>query len=520
VSEAPDPLERRILILAPSAKDASFAQTMMRNAGIACSTCSTMEGLLRELQHGAGAVLVPEENMSHDGQLLSDAIRRQPPWSDLPVLLLTQHGADSTAVGYAIEMLSNVTLVERPVTVAALVSTVRTALRARGRQYETRALLQTLREADKRKDEFLATLAHELRNPLAPIRNSVDIIRLSAGNSPMVQQLADMMGRQVSHMVRLVDDLLEVSRITRGKIELRRTHVDLGAVVAAAVETSRPLIESAGHQLVVSLPEEPLRLEADPTRLAQVFANLLNNAAKYTERGGRIDLAAKADETTVAISVRDTGVGMAPALIARAFDMFAQADSTHVRAQGGLGIGLTLVRSLVEMHGGSVTGHSEGPGLGSEFVVHLPLVHGADQPGSAHAAPEAPRKIQAPTRVLVVDDNQDAANALGAMLKILGAEVDVAHNGRSALEFVQIHRPAIAFLDIGMPDMDGYELARRIQTLPDSQTTLLVALTGWGQAKDRLETKAAGFHHHLVKPTDIDTIQALLNATTSRPANE
>jgi two-component system, sensor histidine kinase len=518
VGKAADPLERRILILAPSAKDAAFAETVMANAGIACTTCSSVDALLGEIRRGVGAVLVTEEAVPQGGALLSQSIRHQPPWSDLPVLLLTQHGADSEVVTEAVGILGNVTLVERPVRVAALVSTVRTALRARGRQYEMRALLQALQEADQRKDEFLATLAHELRNPLAPIRNSVDIIRLSGDNSPMVGKLADIMERQVSHMVRLVDDLLEVSRITRGKIELRRVRAELGAIIDAAVETSRPLIEAGGHELALSLPEEPVHVEADATRLAQVLANLLNNAAKYTERGGRIELAARADEAGVNVSIRDTGIGMAPEVIERMFDMFAQADASHARVQGGLGIGLTLARSLVEMHGGTVTAHSEGPGRGSELVVRLPRAGGAATRAFA-APPEAPAKIQAPTRVLVVDDNQDAADSLGAMLKMLGAEVDVAHSGAAALEAVQARAPAIAFLDIGMPDMDGYEVARRIRAAPRSKYTMLVALTGWGQEKDRRETKAAGFHHHLVKPTDIRTIQAVLSAA-SRPGNE
>ena len=391
--------------------------------------------------------------------------------------------------------------------IAALVSAVRSALRARGRQYQARAHLEEREEADERKNQFLATLAHELRNPLAPIRNAIGLLRRT-GSSGTAAPAYEIIDRQVNQMVRLIDDLMDVSRITRGKIELRRATVDLADVIVAAVETSRPLIDAAKHELTVSLPAEEVLLDADAMRLAQVFANLLNNAAKYTDPGGRISIAAKRDEDDALVTVSDTGVGMPAESLSRVFEMFAQADSRDRRARTGLGIGLSLARSLVEMHGGSLTAASEGKGKGSSFVVRLPL----DRSGSVRArssAAVAPR-IRERQRILVVDDNRDAADTLGGLLQVIGADVRVAYDGAAALEAIGAFRPSVVMLDLGMPGMDGYEVARRIRAQPGSGDTTLIALTGWGQASDRQRTQQAGFHHHLVKPVDIGAMQAVL----------
>jgi two-component system CheB/CheR fusion protein len=324
------------------------------------------------------------------------------------------------------------------------------------------------------------------------------------------------MERQVQHLVRLVDDLLEVSRVTRGKIELRKERVELAAIVQSALETSRPLIEEAGHDLTVSLPSEPVYLEADPTRLAQVFLNLLNNAAKYTDPGGRIWLTAELAGNEVLVRVRDTGIGIPADMLPRVFDLFTQADRTLERSQGGLGIGLSLVRSLVEMHGGTVAAHSDGPGKGSEFIVRLPLLLPGEQ-GEwstvghgvvAGALLGAPRSTLG--RILVVDDNCDAADSLGLLLEYLGHEVQVAHDGPSALAASRTQRPAVVLLDIGMPGMDGYEVARELRARPELEGLVLIALTGWGQEEDRQRTRAAGFDHHLLKPVDLAAIQGLL----------
>jgi PAS domain S-box-containing protein len=364
------------------------------------------------------------------------------------------------------------------------------------------------KRADRRKDEFLATLAHELRNPLAPICNALRLLRYPGGIRA-ADRLHEMMERQVGHIVRLVDDLLEVSRITQGKVELRKEPVELTAIVRSAVEANKPLIESAGHELAVDLPAEPLMLDADAVRLTQVFANLLNNAAKYTAAGGRIRLAARCIGDHVSVTVRDSGIGIASDMLPRVFNMFAQADHSAVRGQGGLGIGLTLVRNLVEMHGGSIEARSEGPGMGSEFMVRLPLTERV-RPA---AAPKAEARTDAPLsgqRILVVDDNRDSADSLALLLQFLGAEVDVAHDGAAALAALENRRPAVVLMDIGMPGMDGYQAARQIRRQPRFDDVMLIALTGWGQEEDRRRARDSGFDHHLIKPVDIDALQALL----------
>ena len=500
-------LERRLLVLAPVGKDAALVESMLRKDAVTCLACHDLDCVGRELERGAAALLLAEEALPRDGRL-AEMIQRQPPWSDLPILVLTRPGADSADVGRALRTLGNVTLLERPVRVTALASAVHSALRARERQYETRAHLQEREHADRLKDEFLATLAHELRNPLAPIRNSLSLLRLSGASEPP-RQIWEMMDRQVDHIVRLVDDLMEVSRITRGKIELRKSVLDLAEVIAAAVETSRPLIESAHHQLNITLPPERLYVDADSVRLAQVFSNLLNNAVRYTDPGGRIGIAAQRDDGHAVVSVSDTGIGIAPEALPQVFDMFVQGHARDSRAQSGLGIGLTLVRSLVEMHGGSVRARSAGPGRGSEFVVRLPLARpdAPREPASAHAPP---RKIAGLPRVMVVDDNHDAADSLAAVLKMLGAEVRVTHDGQAALDALDAFRPAAVFLDLGMPGMDGYQTARQIRLRDGTRALKLIALTGWGQDSDRRQTEAAGFNQHLVKPADVETLQAVL----------
>jgi len=501
-----DGLERRLLILAPVGKDASLVEAMLRKESVACTGCADLESLARELERGAAAILVTEEALPRDGRLL-DIIGRQPRWSDLPVMVLTRAGADSAVATRALQTLGNVTLLERPVRTTALTSAVHSALRARERQYQTRAHLQELEEADLRKDEFLATLAHELRNPLAPIRNAVSLLQISGAAQPS-GQVWEMMDRQVEHMVRLVDDLMEVSRITRGKIELRKHALDLADVIAAAVEASRPLVAAARHKLKVTLPPEPLIVEADAVRLAQVFSNLLNNAIRYTDAGGQIEIAVWRDGGAAMISVSDTGIGIAAEALPHVFDMFVQADARDSRAQTGLGIGLTLARSLVALHDGSITALSAGEGRGSEFVVRLPLA--GEQAVRAIASAAAPRKIPGLPRVMVVDDNRDAADSLAGLLQVLGAEVRVTHDGQAALDALSAFHPAAVFLDLGMPGMDGYETAKRIRERAEARGTLIIALTGWGQERDRLQTAAAGFDQHLVKPADLSALRAVL----------
>ena len=369
VDTGPERLERRVLVLAPTGKDAMLTRAVLGEAGIDCEICADLRCVTRELERGAAALLLAEEAIASGAEPLAGIIARQPPWADLPILVLAQRGADSPSVTEAVHTLGNVTLLERPIRVAALASAVRSALRARDRQYRTRAYLlerdraaRALEEADRRKDEFLATLAHELRNPLAPIRNSLHILRFTvAPESP--SNLYGIMERQVDYLVRLVDDLLEVSRITRGKIELRKERTELSAIIRAAVETSRPLLEAARHELTVALAQG-LVLEADAVRLVQVFANILNNAVKYTEPGGHIWITAVREDACAVVSVRDTGMGIDAALLPRVFDVFMQGDASKSRGAGGLGIGLTLARTLVEMHQGTIEARSDGPGKG------------------------------------------------------------------------------------------------------------------------------------------------------------
>jgi PAS domain S-box-containing protein len=646
--------ERRLLVLAPTGRDAPLTRTVLSEAGVRCTICGDLAQLLRELPGGAGAVLMSEEALGNDTQLyyLGEYFSRQPPWSDLPVLLLSHPGADSPTVRQAVRALGNVTVVERPVRVAALMTAVHTALRARQRQYNAREHLaeldhvakalresegrlnalfanaavgiaelaadgrftmvndflcrllgekrdhllslplaaiaheedredvaalvpriaaggmetfvgvrrfvrrdgetiwlklalavaregreegircvavvedvterkhaeEDLREADRRKDEFLATLAHELRNPLAPIRNSLHIFRMAGIQDPAVARVSDMMERQVGHMVRMVDDLLEISRISRGKIELRKERVELASVLRNAVDTSMPLVESAKHRLTVDVPPEPLVLEADPVRLAQVFANLINNSAKYTPPGGEIGVSVRVERGMAVVCVKDNGEGIPPAMLGRVFHMFTQVN-TGSRAQGGLGIGLTLSRTLVHLHGGTIEAFSEGSGRGCEFVVRLPLadaVQAGETPGLDGAARAPAPAMQ---RVLVVDDNHDAADSLGMLLQFLGAEVMVVHDGRSALAAMKTFAPTVVLLDLGMPEMNGLEVARRMREDPQARQVTLVALTGWGQREDRRRTHEAGFDYHLVKPADVGTLQSILSLGETDPTN-
>ncbi len=371
-------------------------------------------------------------------------------------------------------------------------------------------LNERLVEADQRKDEFLAMLAHELRNPLAPLRNAAHLLQQPGVDQPFVGRTGEMMGRQVQQLGRLVDDLLDLSRIARGKMQLRQEWVDLGQSARRAAEASRPLVEARRHELIVSLPASPVRLLADPTRLEQVLTNLLNNAARYTPEGGRIWLTAKTEGGEAVVRVRDTGIGIPPEMLSRIFGLFAQVERTQERAGGGLGIGLSLVKSLTEMHGGSVEAHSAGPGQGSEFVVRWPLPTSEEIPASVKAPPDEEPVTERAVHVLLVDDNVDAAESLGMLLRLWGHEVAVAHDGPTALRAVEAQRPEVALLDISLPGMDGYELARRLRSQPGLGRVVLVALTGWGQEEDRRRSQETGFAHHLTKPVDLSALQELL----------
>jgi PAS domain S-box-containing protein len=376
-------------------------------------------------------------------------------------------------------------------------------------------MARALQEADRRKDEFLATMAHELRNPLAPIRNSVEFLKLRDGLSEDVAQCRDVIDRQVQHMSRLLEDLLDVSRIAHGKLELRPEPVDFASVISDSIETSRPLIDEAGHELEVILPDEPILVRADRIRLAQVFSNLLNNAAKYTERGGHIRLTASMEDTDVAVSVRDDGIGIEPAALSDIFTMFSQAKPALDRAQGGLGIGLALAKGLVSLHGGKIDARSEGPGHGSEFIVRLPAITGLSrrqefqQDGVRVAAAGHPRKI------LVVDDLKDSCDTLALLLRAFGHLVETAYDGEEGVLMAERFRPEVILLDIGMPKMNGYDACERIRSAAWGKSIFIIAVTGWGQEDDRRRTEGTGFDAHLIKPTDPALLLDLLK-TTSR----
>lgn len=380
-----------------------------------------------------------------------------------------------------------------------------------------RCQTEALQQADRRKDEFLSMLSHELRNPLAPIYNAVRILAVRGHQPEEVKRLREMIERQLGQLVRLVDDLLDISRITRGKIQLRKAPVDLAQAVSMAVEISRPLMEERGHELTVTLPETPLRVYADAMRLAQVLSNLLNNAAKYTETPGRIDLIAEQIEGEVCLRVRDTGIGIAPEMLPRVFDLFLQAESSPDRSQGGLGVGLTLVRQLVELHGGTVEARSKGLGRGTEMVARLPALPEAmladvpDSSGGSGSQSQLPESEAGERlKILVVDDNKDSAESLATLLMLSGHEARTAFDGLSALEEAQTFLPDVMLLDIGLPKLDGYEVAHRLREGPERHRMLLLAMTGYGQEEDRRRTRDAGFDHHLVKPVDLDKLRELL----------
>ncbi|MGH7710041.1 MAG: ATP-binding protein [Gemmatimonadaceae bacterium] len=684
----------RVLVLAPTTADAELSRLILRDGGLECRVCGGLPELSAEVDRGAGAVLLTEEVfVAADAHCLLDALRRQPPWSDIPILFLSGAGADSASAAWAIELLGNVTVLERPARLTTLISALRTALRARRRQYELRdqfvelqhveaslrqqserqrllgeaaavllsndepdammrglfekiashfaldayfsyvvnesgdalqlesysgvgadeanrikrlefgqalcgkavlqrrpivvtqaellalpeahlrkcdglrvyachpliadgrligtlsfasrqrdffdadelefmqtichyvtaayervRLIRELKHADRRKDEFLATLAHELRNPLAPIRNSLHIMRL-APDTGAAEQARSMMERQLGQMVRLIDDLLDVSRITRGKLELRKERVELAAVVSMAVDTTRPLIEAAGHALTITLPPEPIYLDADPMRLAQVFSNLLNNAAKYMDRGGRIWLTAAPNGSDVVLSVRDAGIGIPAEALPSVFDIFIQLDHAREKSQGGLGIGLTLVKRLIEMHGGSVTAQSEGVGNGSEFIARLPIAERRQLPRVVSKEQRIAAR-DAGYRILIADDNRDAADSLSMMLRLMGNEVRTVHDGAEAIKEAATFRPDVALLDIGMPRLDGYEVARSIRNQRWGASMRLVALTGWGQDEDKRRAIEAGFDKHFTKPVNPESLGQLIKELhASSPAH-
>jgi signal transduction histidine kinase len=488
---------------------------MLADAAVAVEVCESFEGMVTEIHRGAAVVLMAEEALtSTRTQAMAALLAQQPAWSDVPVLIVARPGVDSTEVGEALRALGNVTLLERPLRRATLLSAVQSGMRARERQYQIRTHLveqvrttELLRQADRRKDEFLATLGHELRNPLAPLVTGLHVLKSSSGDERRVSHIATVMERQVSHLSRLVDDLLELSRITRGLIDVKREPMDLTAAVFSALDTTATSFEMHGLSVHVDVPPGSVPVEGDMMRLSQVFINLLNNAAKYSHAGGRVWLTLRTTARNVVVSVRDEGIGIPADRLESVFDMFTQVDRSSRRSQGGLGVGLTIVQTLVAQHHGAVEARSQGVNRGSEFIVTLPLASAAvHRPAEPTPAPAAVR-----CRVLVVDDNEDAADTLGAMLESFGATVKVTYDGRQALEQFAAFEPDVVLLDIGMPGMDGYEVARTIRALPSCTVSpTLVALTGWGTERDRQRSREAGINQHMVKPPDVAALRHLI----------
>ncbi len=516
--------EQRVLIFPPSRRDGEATRLVLARAALTSKVCLDATEAAAEIERGAAALVLTDAVLGSPGvEAILRVLASQPQWSDLPVVLLTPPDSSADAVAQAMSAFTNVTLLERPASARTLLSAVQAALRARKRQYETRQQLAALksaeeglraretllRDADRRKDEFLAMLAHELRNPLAPIRNVGELLGRGAVGQPQLQQLAAMLRRQIAHLTRIVDDLLDVSRITQGRIALQREAVDLAAVVADACESAQPLMSERRHTLRVSGTAQPVSVYGDKARLVQCVSNLLTNAAKYTDEGGSIEVDIAAADGSACISVTDTGVGIASELLPRIFDLFVQSARSLDRSQGGLGIGLSIVRRLIEMHDGRVGVSSAGPGCGSRFEIHLPLIA-----APVAARPQPPAPAAAAQRVLVVDDNRDAADSLCLILNSLGHAARAVYGSVEALRSLEGHTPDVILLDIGLPAMDGYQLAAviRARNIP----TRIVALTGYGQPEDVKRALAAGIDAHLVKPVDLDALQAALAPPASR----
>ena len=511
----------RILILAPLGNDARLTAQFLQAAGLDAEPCANPECFAEAARAGCGAWLLAEEALELTATaLLRSFLAAQPSWSDLPIVIIASGGGEVSAQRRA-RLASfgpggNVSILERPFRPATLVSTLQAALRARRRQYEVRDLLAqsardtaTLRDASRRKDEFLAMLAHELRNPLASVTNAATLLREGTGDNDRAWA-AEVITRQSSQLARLVDDLLDVSRITRGKIELRLERLDVARCLESACEAVAPEIAARHHTLLADYPRGEMWAVADPTRLEQIVVNLLGNAAKYTGNGGHIGLAAQAADGEIILRVSDDGIGIPPQHIPVMFELFAQGERSAARTEGGLGIGLTVVRGLCELHGGSVAAESEGVGKGSTFTVRLPAADPAERPPrNGHSATATPTP-RTGTRILVVDDNVDTAAGLSRLLTRRGYFVELAHDGPSAVEKARAFAPAAVLLDIGLPGMDGYEVARHLRADPATVGSVILALSGYGQEEDRTRSRAAGFDHHLVKPIDFAVLQTLL----------
>ncbi|MDI7775541.1 response regulator [Asticcacaulis sp. EMRT-3] len=532
MSFAPYDKPVQILIVDDREENLLSLEAVLRRDGLEMLKASSgTEALELLLKHEVALALLDVQMPDMDGFELAETLRGNVRTRQIPIIFLTAGSTDRQRRFRGYET-GAVDFLEKPLEPDILRSKVAVfcELYAQRRQIavqrdnlkafaeenvrllkDSRAHAEALKAADQRKDEFLATLAHELRNPLSPIRNGLQILRM-APEGPRAEEVRGMMDRQLTHLVRLIDDLLDVSRVSRGKIDLRRVRMSLQEAIHAAIETSRPLIDANHHHFSYDVPEMPLWVDGDLTRLAQVVSNLLNNAAKYTPEGGDIGLSITPRGGFVDIAVKDNGLGIDADMLPRVFELFTQADRHLDRSQGGLGIGLALVAKLVDMHGGTSRATSEGAGKGSVFTVSLPLARGEGEAVSAAVAvaPESQR----PLNVLIVDDNVDSAQTTRWMLDLTGHISTVAHDGHTALDVARQLRPDVILLDIGMPGMDGYEVCRALRTMPETAGKLIIAQTGWGQESDRQKAFDAGFDHHITKPVSLDKLVELLERAT------
>jgi signal transduction histidine kinase/CheY-like chemotaxis protein len=531
--------ERRVLVLMPSVRDAERTVQMLSEAHVPSRVCGDLAELRAQVSRGAGALLLTQETLLEDtNNELGQVLRAQEPWSMIPLLLIVREHAPDSVERAGVGHYPGVTILEKPVRARALIGAVQSALRGRANQYQVRDLLRErerqslelaaqdeklraalavlskqadqLRSTDKLKDQFLATLAHELRNPLAPITAGLSVLE-AGGDRETVEHTLGIMRRQVNHMVRLIDDLLDVSRITTGKLELKMGRFTVRSAVDAAIEASMPSLDRGQQHLKLDIAGEDLHLHADQTRVAQMISNLLNNASKYTPSGGNIELSVRRDGDEVVISVRDDGIGIPPERLEDVFRMFEQVNDPLDRSQGGLGIGLALVRRLVEMHGGRVDAKSDGNGRGSTFTLRLPSAEPGPSPIAADL-PTAMKPTNCMQRILIVDDNEDAGELLAFMLQQDGFEAVIAKDGPSALETAGAMQPNVVILDIGLPGMSGYEVAVKLRQDARHSNVSIIALTGWGSPEDKRRALEAGFDVHLTKPVFADDLRRAMSA--------
>ncbi len=517
--EARSSTEFRVLVLAPTARDAEVAARLLAEFAITAEQCSSQLGFAAEFARGAGVLVMTNDLARSDSllQAVRHCLKSQPEWSEIPVICLARPG--TTPEAQELRELPGVVLVDRPVQARPFVSAVQAGLRARARQYQIRDQLTQiqaknaeLEESTSAKDEFLATLSHELRNPLSAMLSASTLLERAHGDERKTALARSTMKRQIQQMSRLLDDLLDIARMTRGRFELRKHRVDLDEILKTALDASRPGIEQRQHELVVSTPMEQISLDADPVRISQVIANLLTNASKYTDRHGRISLDVEPVGGSVQIRVQDSGIGIPEDSLTSIFGMFSQLRPALERSEGGLGIGLALAKRIVELHGGTIEARSDGAGRGSEFRVTLPVAgENAERNREVACQSQSTRQCA----ILVADDNDDGLSSLASLLAMEGHTVYEARDGLGALRIAQTSKLDAALLDIGMPGMNGYDVARHIRASPSNSSAKLIALTGWGQPHDKQNARDAGFDHHITKPVDLDKLKSLLDSASS-----